>query len=752
MVVFSTSAVDFARLSGAEDCSINQPAGLRLHPMPTRSLRSEVLGGILAVGMFFVAPGAALAQIQEEEELTPITTLEITDLDLGDLLRTPVVESATRRRQSLYEAPGAMDVFSGNEIVNAGVTSIAELLRRIPGAYVMQVNAGRFNVGLRGGNSLANNRVLVLVNGRRLSELDHGSPSWQNMPIHVGEIERVEVLRGPGTTLYGADGINGVINITTKHPLDHAGIEGLFAAGETWLPDQPYDLRGPKVENIGNGYASYAWVSKTSKLGLGFNAGWNHTPDWVASDASAIQLHGDFGYHVGMALDWRPDPNTSLFVDFRHAESEGLRGASDSLTTDRLFDYSREQALTVSFRKDQLLPNVSLSLNADGRRAIEETKLNMQPRGFGLTDASSQQTVLIQVDPENYRGHAVAQLDARLFGSREVVSLASESSYQRSYRLFGATYSELYYAGVLQSETVLLRRPRLLLNLGLRAEQVDLDVGGKGRVRYGNYSPRASLIARLTDAHALRMTWATAYRTPSIWEVSDLSAGVSFYPAPVPQNYVMISNLSLRPEEVQSWELGYRGRPWRWLRADVAIYYQNLRRSIQFLQARMPLVYENGPTRNQAGVEVGVMLRPLTILGAHLSYSATRTTEAGTGHVLHDFPTHLVQVGGEIAKWGGHLTVDLNYISSTQFSLMQAESNGIFDNQVRTSAQALLNLRIGKDILDGAAEIFASGTNMLAFFRERADLVQFPSATADPIGAIVLLGIRVRGAAVGGGP
>lgn len=265
--------------------------------------KSRIVVGAMAMGLLVLDPHGALAQLQEEEELSPLTTLEISDLDLADLLRTPVVESAARRKQSLYEAPGAMDVFEGDELINSGLTSIAEILRRVPGAYVMQVSADRFNVGMRGINRLANNRVLVLVNGRRLSEFDHGSPSWQNFPVHIGEIERIEVLRGPGTILYGSDGINGVINITTKRPLDHPGIEGLFAAGETWLPDQPNDLRGARVENLGNGYATYALTSKSGKLGLGLVAGWNHTPDWVSGDQTMLQLHGDFGYHVGATLD-----------------------------------------------------------------------------------------------------------------------------------------------------------------------------------------------------------------------------------------------------------------------------------------------------------------------------------------------------------------------------------------------------------------------------------------------------------------
>jgi len=199
-------------------------------------------------------------------------------------------------------------------------------------------------------------------------------------------------------------------------------------------------------------------------------------------------------------------------------------------------------------------------------------------------------------------------------------------------------------------------------------------------------------------------------------------------------------------------EIGYRGRPLRWLRLDAAAYYQELKRPIEYLQSRMPLIYENGPTRHQTGVELGLMVRPLSTLGAHVSYSLIRTTRADSGAVLHDYPTHLAQIGGEWSKWGGHLTLDFNYVASTELSLMQADSSGIVNNTLHNSAQTLLNLRLGKDILDGAAEVFVAGTNTLAFFRQRQNLVQFPSASADPIGAVILAGIRVRRAAVGGVP
>jgi len=188
------------------------------------------------------------------------------------------------------------------------------------------------------------------------------------------------------------------------------------------------------------------------------------------------------------------------------------------------------------------------------------------------------------------------------------------------------------------------------------------------------------------------------------------------------------------------------------VRVDAAVYYQQLKQPIQFLQARIPLMYENGPGTKQMGIELGLKVRPHRILSGHLSYAFTRTSNTDTSNDLHDYPTHLGQIGGELNKWGSHFTLDFSYVSNTHLALMQSDPSGIVKNNLYTSAQTLLNLRVGKDIFEGAAEVFVSGTNTLAFFRERPSLVQFPSASADPIGAILLAGIRVRRASLGGMP
>jgi iron complex outermembrane receptor protein len=178
-----------------------------------------------------VAQGVAAVQMasaQAAHSQEPVAPLgerieDINELDLEQLLAAPMVESASRRRQSLEEAPGAITVIEGADLATAGPLTLAEALRTVPGAWVFQSDANSFHLGLRGSDDSANAAMLILVNGRRFFDLTaHGAP-WQVLGINVKEIERIEILRGPGATLYGADAFNGVINILTKRPTDHPG-------------------------------------------------------------------------------------------------------------------------------------------------------------------------------------------------------------------------------------------------------------------------------------------------------------------------------------------------------------------------------------------------------------------------------------------------------------------------------------------------------------------------------------------------
>jgi outer membrane receptor protein involved in Fe transport len=355
---------------------------------------------------------------------------------------------------------------------------------------------------------------------------------------------------------------------------------------------------------------------------------------------------------------------------------------------------------------------------------------------------------LVKLSPSNYHGHVVSQLVADLFQGRSTLSLATEASYQTTLDFDQSTLSRTYYAATVQSETRLGHKPELLLGLGLRAERADFEVTNANETRtprYSNVNPRLSLIGRFNENHSLRFIAGSAYRTPSIWELTDLVIG-----DPVRLN-LRRGNMSLQPEELRSAEIGYLGHPRRWLRLDLTGYAQQLRNLVGIPQQKVPFVYENLDTLSSAGAELAVKIRPTTAAGAHLAYSWT--------HPLNDpakqacaFPTHLAQIGGDGRLGEFRFSADFSYASTVCVNRVFLTTPGGPVYSSNTSAsQFLLGARVARKLLHGNAELFVHGNNLLAPLRSRADLVQYPSGAADPIGLIVLVGIALNDSNLGGG-
>ncbi|MEO8876145.1 MAG: TonB-dependent receptor, partial [Polyangiaceae bacterium] len=116
------------------------------------------------------------------------------------------------------DAPSSTSIVTQQDIRLSGITKIPELLRRLAGVDIMEVNNSQTEVSLRGFNQRMSNKVLVLIDGRSVYVDLLGATFWQTLPIGVEDIDRIEVVRGPGSALYGADAANGVINIITKAP------------------------------------------------------------------------------------------------------------------------------------------------------------------------------------------------------------------------------------------------------------------------------------------------------------------------------------------------------------------------------------------------------------------------------------------------------------------------------------------------------------------------------------------------------
>jgi iron complex outermembrane receptor protein len=153
--------------------------------------------------------------------LTAAAAANAQSIDYGameQLFNEPVTTSATGSPQRATEAPADMQIISADEIRRSGETSIPGILQRVAGVDVLNFSAGQSDVNVRGYDQSSSPRLLVLVNGRQVY-LDHyGMTVWATIPVQLDEIRQIEVVKGPGSALFGFNAVSGVINIITYNP------------------------------------------------------------------------------------------------------------------------------------------------------------------------------------------------------------------------------------------------------------------------------------------------------------------------------------------------------------------------------------------------------------------------------------------------------------------------------------------------------------------------------------------------------
>ncbi|MFT4995468.1 MAG: iron complex outermembrane receptor protein, partial [Paraglaciecola sp.] len=142
-------------------------------------------------------------------------TFDITGTSLMELMNLKIT-SLSKKQQSLNKAAAAVYVLSHDEIQRLGVTLIADALRYVPGVEVARIDASRWSISLRGFNGRAANKLLVMIDGRSVYSPLFSGVLWEEKDVLLADVERIEVIRGPGGAIWGANAVNGVINIITK--------------------------------------------------------------------------------------------------------------------------------------------------------------------------------------------------------------------------------------------------------------------------------------------------------------------------------------------------------------------------------------------------------------------------------------------------------------------------------------------------------------------------------------------------------
>lgn len=156
----------------------------------------------------------------------PVQALK--DLSIEELSNIEIT-SVSKRDEKLSDAPTSVFVITSEDIRRSGATSLPEALRLAPNLQVARISANEYAISARGFNSTAANKLLVLIDGRSVYSPLFSGVFWDVQDVMIEDIERIEVISGPGGTLWGVNAVNGVINVITRSANQTQG--GLAVAG-----------------------------------------------------------------------------------------------------------------------------------------------------------------------------------------------------------------------------------------------------------------------------------------------------------------------------------------------------------------------------------------------------------------------------------------------------------------------------------------------------------------------------------------
>ncbi|UCD85427.1 MAG: TonB-dependent receptor, partial [Deltaproteobacteria bacterium] len=238
------------------------------------------------------------------------------------------VVSASKRLQRIEEAPATITVITAEDIRQSGLTSIPEILRQVAGLDVVTLTAFDTQVAIRGlygpaANMNVFNKILVLINGRSVYEDPFGGTIWEALPIQLEDIERIEIIKGPGSVLYGANALTGVINIITKSPDESEG--GVFSVTDGWFNGSG---------EINHYIRSLIYGGKIKDFGYRLSGGWESVSRLEEHDKDSEKIGkflGLFNYKINESSEATleggiSDGKGEIFVNFPGFLAESQKG------------------------------------------------------------------------------------------------------------------------------------------------------------------------------------------------------------------------------------------------------------------------------------------------------------------------------------------------------------------------------------------------------------------------------------------
>ncbi len=563
------------------------------------------------------------------------------------------VVTASRRPSPLRAAPATVYVVTAEDIKVPGAQTLWDALRGVPGVEVMTSRTMQGDVGIRGLNMPLNNRTLVLLDGRTVLNGYFDFVIWEVIPVSLDEIDRIEVVEGPASALYGANATSGVINIITKRPEQLDGGVVSYWAGQD-----------------GTQFGSALYGAKKGKVGYKVDAGWRSTDRFEDSSKEASEAA-----KVNAAVDIDLGPDSKL----------GLSGGGSVIDTN----------ITVGKN------GIAYGHGPSGYARADYVQGDTRVRAFWNSSRLVARDLLALQNPNLDYDTYDATIERSIDLPRDN-SLVVGGNYRKN-----AIRSSIFAPGLLQQDLWAL----FFEDQWKAAERWTVVASGRadrhplaGTV----FSPRAAVIYDPSPRHLFRLSAGTSFRNPTLLE--NYVQFSQTFPNPntstnPPFAFIRATttgNPDLSPEKMTMVELAHEGRFGRLKTTAVAFHYKLkdilsaspatvTPASPNTLSARSSFINQGETTAwgGELGAEYAVR-GSLSVFG-NWSYQSLTDTLSSVA-VAPTAPRNKLNAGVRYASAGWNASLIADYVDATSWdSLPPGQSSA---SLVRLPAYAILNARV----------------------------------------------------------
>ncbi|MDY7096920.1 MAG: TonB-dependent receptor [Pseudomonadota bacterium] len=606
----------------------------------------------------------------------------------NDLLNTPLEEllviestSVAKKRQNVEDSAAAVYVITQEEIRNSASSNIPDLLRSVPGVEVGQLINGGTAVSIRGFNGRNSNSLLVMVDGRTVYVSTLSGVFWDQLQIPLSDLERIEVVRGPGATLWGANAVNGVINIITKNSADTLGTRTDARIGNRRQEGSlAYGAR------LGETATLRAHGSYRREQGL-------QTADGV--DLGTTQESGD----VGLRVDWSPSERDNLTFQAGYK-----MGSFESQTLDidpalmnpnpipvnSPVEYEEVYALARWSRRQSDKLDLTLQAYAGN---LNREELGFFDFGWSIADLDF---------GANWRPNETHDINFG-FGVRAIWDEVNASNPNATFDKRKNT--DTWISAYLQDDISLVK-DTLRLTVGAKVE--------RNNFTGFEFQPGARIFFRPDENVAIWGAVSRAVRTPSRFErgadltLTVLSPQTEFNPTPLPIFPRLTGSQDIESENLTAFEAGFRadlGAGWN---VDVAAYYNKYSELVE-------------PTP--------VGFAPNLFPGTPFPFSFTQTSEFQSRGKAETWGFEAVLKGEVVSGWDAQLSYsnfnfdnEIDPLTGSPFLGFlplngSPEHQASVENTFKISDSILLNteLRYVDHLLDGKVPSYVDGDVRLRY-------------------------------------